>query len=181
MLLRKGLTGMSVIKRSTEQQHGWNHPFQLVQLPPELSGRSLRRFADGAEDGDRYRCEVHVGDLVLMFTDGFRDNLHDHEILSIVDRTISPAFSELVGLHEHSTPPEVIARALAIAALARSLDPKAKVPFSLYSRQHGFDLSGGKEDDITVLAAWVVPDGGSTIPAVAAKTPLPCQNACVTF
>jgi hypothetical protein len=41
------------------------------------------------------------------------------------------------------------------------MNPKARVPFGDYCKQHGFDefeCQGGKEDDITVVAAWVVPD-----------------------
>jgi len=29
----------------------------------------------------------------------------------------------------------------------------AEVPFTLYSRRHGYDCPGGKDDDITVVAA----------------------------
>ena len=38
------------------------------------------------------------------------------------------------------------------------MDPTAKVPFMEYSKRHGFECLGGKQDDITVVAAWVVAD-----------------------
>ena len=35
---------------------------------------------------------------------------------------------------------------------------EAQVPFVEYSKRHGFDCIGGKQDDITVVCAWVVAD-----------------------
>ena len=32
------------------------------------------------------------------------------------------------------------------------------MPFVEYSKRHGFDCIGGKQDDITVVCAWVVAD-----------------------
>mmetsp|Transcript_68352 Transcript_68352/g.123182 ORF Transcript_68352/g.123182 Transcript_68352/m.123182 type:complete len:1297 (-) Transcript_68352:133-4023(-) len=159
MLLRKGTRGMTVVHRSEEQQHSWNCPYQLTRLPPALLNRFPKLSLDTAGDSERYSATVKEGDLILMFSDGLRDNLHDREVLHIVDRALSPTMGDLVGLPEHCTPPENIAKALALAAQERSLDPAAKVPFVEYSKRHGFECLGGKQDDITVLAAWVVSDG----------------------
>jgi len=113
---------------------------------------------DKSSDCECYTAGIAEGDLILLFSDGLRDNLFEREILHIVDRALSPAFGDLLGLLEHCTPPEAIARALALAAQERSLDSTAKVPFVEYSKKHGFDCLGGKQDDITVVAAWVVTD-----------------------
>ena len=158
MLLRKMQRGMTVVWRSEEQQHSWNCPYQLTRLPPALLSRFPKLALDTAKDCDAYTFEVREGDLLLLFTDGLRDNLFEREILHIVDCALPPAFGELVGLPGHSTPPEKVARALALAAQERSLDPSARVPFVEYSRRHGYECLGGKQDDITVVAAWVVPD-----------------------
>lgn len=91
----------------------------------------------------------------------------------------------LFGDASLATPPEDVARALALAAYWRSLDKEAQTPFSKEARRccntqmmslhhqsspegNGVDaaspahamflaglLNGGKEDDITVAAAWV--------------------------
>ncbi|CAL1131821.1 unnamed protein product [Cladocopium goreaui] len=98
------------------------------------------------------------GDLVIMFSDGLRDNLHDREVVSLVNRTLPPMCADLVGLLDRCTPPETIAKTLALAAQERSMDATAKVPFVEYSKRHGFECIGGKQDDITVVAAWVVAD-----------------------
>jgi len=169
MLLRKGPNGMIIVLKSDEQQHSWNCPYQLTRLPPALARKFPKLDQDNASDCNLYKHEVREGDLILMFTDGLRDNIHDHEILSIVDRTLSPAFADLLDLPGHVTDPDEIAKTLVLAAQHRSLDPHAKVPFTLYSRRHGYDCPGGKDDDITVVAAWVVPEGGSTIPALMEK------------
>jgi len=181
MLLRKAQRGMTVVRRSEEQQHSWNCPYQLTRLPAALVSRFPKVSLDTAEDCERYCFEVQEGDLLLLFTDGMRDNLHEREVLHIVDCALSPALGQLVGLAEHATPPESVARALALAAQERSLDPVAKVPFVEYSKRHGYQCMGGKQDDITVVAAWVMPEhrpiGSCPQPKAAElETPAPIET-----
>mmetsp|Transcript_124996 Transcript_124996/g.400469 ORF Transcript_124996/g.400469 Transcript_124996/m.400469 type:complete len:708 (+) Transcript_124996:73-2196(+) len=159
MLLRRGSGGMSIIYKSAEQQHGWNCPYQLMRIPAKLAAAMPKFNQDHATDAESYTHTVAEGDLMLLFSDGVRDNLFDSEILGIVDRALSPAFATLIGLPEQATPAESVARAIARAAQLRSLDTRAKVPFTVYSLAHGYDCLGGKEDDVTVVAAWVVPQG----------------------
>ncbi|CAE7610963.1 unnamed protein product, partial [Symbiodinium pilosum] len=154
MLLRKGPRGMNIIMKSEEQQHSWNCPYQLTRLPKALLNRFPKLQLDKASDCERYTVEVKEGDLVLMFSDGLRDNLHDREVISIVDRALPPAQADMLGLLDRCTPPETISKSLALAAQERSMDPTAKVPFVEYSKRHGFECLGGKQDDITVVAAW---------------------------
>mmetsp|Transcript_47750 Transcript_47750/g.153739 ORF Transcript_47750/g.153739 Transcript_47750/m.153739 type:complete len:1058 (+) Transcript_47750:105-3278(+) len=159
MLLRKTPRGMSVVASSPEQQHSWNCPYQLTRLPPKLLSRFQKTLTlDRAVDCERFCADVRPGDLLLLFTDGMRDNLHEQEVLHIVDCVLAPALGELVGLPEHATPPQLIARSLALAAQERSLDPIARVPFVEYSKRYGYQCLGGKQDDITVVAAWVMPE-----------------------
>jgi len=133
-----------VVARSKEQQHYWNCPYQLCRLPQSLHSRLRPGWKlDTAADCDSYEVAAEAGDLVLLFTDGLSDNLHEHEILEIVDRGALAS-------------PEGLAEALATAASVRSLDPKADVPFSEACRRKGFAPHGGKPDDITVVAAWVM-------------------------
>ncbi len=158
MLLRKAQRRMEVVTSSHEQQHSWNCPYQLTHLPDGLIARLPSISLDKASDCEQYCVQVREGDLLLLFSDGLRDNLHEREILAIADCALSPSFGELVGLADHATPPDRLARSLALAAQQRSLDPTAKVPFCEYSRQHGYPCTGGKEDDITIVAAWVMPE-----------------------
>jgi len=55
--------------------------------------------------------------------------------------------------------PTDIAEAIAKAAFSRSKDACAGTPFSLHAREAGLCHVGGKQDDITVVAAWVVKTG----------------------
>lgn len=158
MILRRGKHRLEIVNRSKEQHHRWNCPFQLTRLPPALA-RQFPDFAcDTPDDADLYTAKIYEGDLVLLFTDGMRDNLHDHEICNVAECALPPGISQLVGLPEYKTAPENIAKALAYAAYERSNDRKAKVPFGDSCRLHGYDYEGGKEDDITVVAAWVLQD-----------------------
>mmetsp|Transcript_76896 Transcript_76896/g.135472 ORF Transcript_76896/g.135472 Transcript_76896/m.135472 type:complete len:662 (+) Transcript_76896:41-2026(+) len=163
MVLRKSQTEgqpvMEAVMRSAEQQHSFNFPYQLIRLPPALAKRvpAGRKF-DSAADCEMYEVELRLGDLLLVYTDGLVDNLHDHEILHIVNSSLNDLSSDDDGKGSQSPLlPDAIAKALATEAQKRSLDPEAEVPFAETSRLHGLESEGGKQDDITVVAAWVMP------------------------
>lgn len=136
--------------------------------------------SDIPEMSDLYDVAVKEGDLVICGTDGLFDNLFDMEISSLVSDCLSPyevdilrdcdeltkAWFEGQFMHPlavepptlpRHTPPGAIARALVQAAFARSMDPQASTPFGRNARKEGHrDLStGGKLDDISVVAAWI--------------------------
>ncbi|XP_665773.1 hypothetical protein [Cryptosporidium hominis TU502] len=105
--------------------------------------------------------------MVILGTDGLFDNLFDFEITSISGLSFSPIESKLFyNCLDYTTTPMVIAKSIALSAYYKSLDPFSKTPFanqakrfysggknSLFESQ---SFSGGKEDDISVLVAWVV-------------------------
>lgn len=205
---KKGAVGqLSVVKKVKEMQHGFNIPYQFAHLPaPEewdlLLQKGLTRLVgiakqelvqgDAGRIGDQpsaiqsLNVPVQDGDLVLLGTDGFFDNVFDFEVLALTGLAMTPLEAEtLFGDVSLATPPEDVARALALAAYWRSLDKEVQTPFSKEARRccnkqmlpvHTGDmpadasggeptpahamflaglLSGGKEDDITVAAAWV--------------------------
>ena len=49
-------------------------------------------------------------------------------MVSLVNRTLPPPCADLVGLLDRCTPPETIAKSIALAAQERSMDPTAKAP-----------------------------------------------------
>mmetsp|Transcript_20451 Transcript_20451/g.70818 ORF Transcript_20451/g.70818 Transcript_20451/m.70818 type:complete len:583 (+) Transcript_20451:115-1863(+) len=155
MVLHQTEQGFEIVTRSTEQQHGWNFPYQLMRLPPTL-GLSAGAQSDSAADCDCYQFPVRVGDLVLLYSDGLADNLFECEILEVIDRMCTNARQQGKGSGALADP-ELLSRSLARAAQVRSWDTSADSPFSVAARQQGQAFSGGKEDDITVVAAWVVP------------------------
>jgi len=178
MVLRKrdGAEGesaeMEVFTKSDEQQHGWNFPYQLMRIPPALAAKVPKgRNFDTADDCQRYTVELMAGDLVLLYTDGLADNLHQHEVLEIIHRHMHGLEYPPVGT---SASAEAIAQALAHKAKERSLDEQAEVPFNVGARQYGHEFQGGKADDITVVAAWVA--GGEALPAQPLSLPQPPQD-----
>lgn len=149
MVLRDVNGSMEIVARSREQQHKWNCPYQLMRIPKSLEDLAAQKNGgkratqdDSAADADIYEIPVMIGDLVLLFTDGFTDNVYDSDV---------PGLIRTSGLIE----PDQIARALAEYAHKASLDASTDVPFSEASLKAGREHPGGKPDDITVVAAWV--------------------------
>lgn len=134
--------------------------------------------SDTPEMADLYDIKVQPGDLVILGTDGIFDNLFDQEISGLVSLAISPSEAAIldpllrnaktaIPCHPNAVvPPNMfptsatsaknVAKALAAAAFHRSQDPRARTPFGRQSKRAGTFLTGGKLDDITVVAAWVV-------------------------
>ncbi|KAH8582045.1 PP2C like phosphatase [Cryptosporidium sp. chipmunk genotype I] len=142
-------------KRNKEEPDGVDHEYsmQLACDDPELS--------------QLLEVPLKEGDMVILGTDGLFDNLFDFEITSISGLSFSPIESKLFyNCLDYTTTPMVIAKSIALSAYYKSLDPFSKTPFAnqakrFYSggRNSFFKsqcFSGGKEDDISVLVAWVV-------------------------
>jgi len=172
MLLRpEPWGGMKLVERSREQNHSWNTPYQLTRVPSALMLKIGGRALDSPQDGERYLFSVQPGDLLLLYTDGLTDNLHWFEMLNLID--------DLVMTPSERASPEAIAKALVVAAQERSLDETAETPFSKNARRHRCDCPGGKIDDVTVVAAWVVPEGDAS--AVPEGITLSCLHDPAAF
>mmetsp|Transcript_48251 Transcript_48251/g.121524 ORF Transcript_48251/g.121524 Transcript_48251/m.121524 type:complete len:363 (+) Transcript_48251:57-1145(+) len=153
-----------VVGRTAEQLHSFNKPYQLTRLPapadfPRLYSEGKTALVQAVKrcrpqkfdspcDSDTYSLKVQVGDLIILGSDGVFDNLHDSEICALVDGQVSRAVDRTVD-------PECVANAIAEAAKSNSQDKTADTPFGQYVREAGFEYSGGIQDDITVLAAWI--------------------------
>lgn len=148
MVLRDFDGSLEIVAKSREQQHRWNCPYQFMRIPDslrELADQKNGKNAiqdDTATDADLYEIPVSIGDLVLLFTDGFADNVYDCDV---------PGLIQTFGHIE----PDEIARALAEYAHKASMDASTDVPFSEAALKAGREHPGGKPDDITVVAAWV--------------------------
>eukprot|EP00286_Rhodomonas_abbreviata_P017037 CAMPEP_0181325888 /NCGR_PEP_ID=MMETSP1101-20121128/21183_1 /TAXON_ID=46948 /ORGANISM="Rhodomonas abbreviata, Strain Caron Lab Isolate" /LENGTH=480 /DNA_ID=CAMNT_0023434261 /DNA_START=358 /DNA_END=1800 /DNA_ORIENTATION=+ len=129
-ILRDGAT----VFETSEQQHYFNCPFQIGM-----------GSGDGPGDADYYIVDdLAPSDLIVAATDGVWDNMYEEEVRELVD--------------EH---PETsaLARQMAVAASMRAQDPRFKSPFAVEAMRNGLRHTGGKLDDITVVAARVVPGG----------------------
>jgi len=162
--------GVRIAHRTSEQQHSFNCPYQLSRLPEpkdyerlqaQGQGKLVRavrssresRRQDVPASSDLYSFKVQYGDLILLGTDGLFDNLHDQEICDIAGCALSPLQASADDL---ATDPDRIAEAIARAARYRSEDSSARTPFGMAAKEAGLHHVGGKADDITVVAAWVV-------------------------
>eukprot|EP00922_Rhytidocystis_sp_ex-Travisia-forbesii_P004665 GHVS01006871.1.p1 GENE.GHVS01006871.1~~GHVS01006871.1.p1 ORF type:complete len:1183 (-),score=193.29 GHVS01006871.1:586-4134(-) len=172
VLRRQKVFTMSCVYRTREQQHQFNCPFQLSRLPEpsqfadllaqgkERLVRVLQNNAMMPQDTPEMAACVSIGvkegDLILVGTDGLFDNLFDYEICQLANLALSPYDS--IVLHDKTlvTSAYSVARALGEAASYRSRDPRARTPFMRHARQSGANYLGGKLDDITVVACWVV-------------------------
>jgi len=72
-----------------------------------------------------------------------------------------PAYEVDLFWERREVSPEELAERLALAAYQASLDPTAQTPFNDAAQAAGYPRTGGKVDDITVVAAVVVGEEGS--------------------
>lgn len=103
---------MTIAKRTKEQQHFFNCPYQLSRLPmmsdlPHLEQRGMYKLvrvmnnikpgmcSDSPDQADLTDLRVREGDLIILGTDGLFDNLFDQEIISLASLSLSPYESKL--------------------------------------------------------------------------------------
>lgn len=145
-----------IVLSTRPMQHSFNTPYQLCNpLPshtkstrfPHNSPENTKNFtlrkviSDPVRVANVYKARVEVGDLLIVGSDGLWDNLFDHETLTYI------------GVNGSA---EEIARKLTKAAYVKSVG-KEKTPFEVETHlAYGPSVwKGGKEDDITVIAAWI--------------------------
>ena len=143
MLVRfQGLMPAIVLKTKAKV-HSPGAPFQLARLPTVSDPSTFLK--DSVFDGDEYEVATQAGDLLIVATDGLWDNLFESDILSIVTG---------IGMSERGA--YEIAGKLAKEAYRRSHEgnptPFQKLVEQRYGKGH---WTGGKPDDVTVVAAWL--------------------------
>lgn len=139
MVVRAG----RVIRRSEEQQHYFNTPFQLSLPPPGYQADVLSDRPDTAQT-DTF--PVEDGDVILLATDGVFDNLPQTLLVK-----------ELQKLQGERSASRLQNVANSIAWMARNLsfDETFISPFAESAFANGINTIGGKPDDITVILATV--------------------------
>ncbi|XP_078178450.1 protein phosphatase 2C family protein isoform X1 [Carex rostrata] len=141
-IIRKG----QVIFTSCPQEHYFDCPYQI----------SSESIGQTYEDATVCSIKLKEQDIIVMGSDGLFDNVFDSEILSEISK-----FQDMAEA----------AKELAELASNHSKDFYFDSPFSIESRNRGFDvewwekllgkkLTGGKLDDITVIVAQVVKASG---------------------
>lgn len=143
LIVRQG----QIVHRSEEQQHYFNTPFQLSLPPPSISGQVHN---DSPETADTSSFAVREGDLILLATDGLFDNLPENLIVQHLSKIRDRKLETI----------QQAVNSLAFQAHRLAFDSSYLSPFAKNARANGFDATGGKPDDITVLLASVGPGWG---------------------
>ncbi|KAF9910728.1 Protein phosphatase PTC7 [Linnemannia zychae] len=145
------------IYESPSQQHFWNCPYQLTVLPPGYPG-AKQHVMDMPKDAAQTTHQLQDGDVIVLATDGFWDNVFTKEAIELVDRELGDVIQQTKGGQGASSVEDVVGRVRALSqrltntARRFSLDQKRRTPFSQGARHI---RSGGKVDDITVIVTLV--------------------------
>ncbi|VDL17682.1 unnamed protein product [Hymenolepis diminuta] len=144
LVIRRGV----IVKRSFNQKHALNTPFQVACLPPNEHGQFYR---DSPQEAIQDSVSLEANDLVVVGTDGLFDNLTDHMILQeltpLQDCDLSKSSDELL---------DWCAYRLVTCARDAAENPNFLSPFANEARQYGLNIAGGVRGDITVILALVV-------------------------
>mmetsp|Transcript_1085 Transcript_1085/g.1239 ORF Transcript_1085/g.1239 Transcript_1085/m.1239 type:complete len:264 (+) Transcript_1085:96-887(+) len=138
MLLRQDMEKIHAL-RSHEQQHGFNHPYQLATVVP----------SDLPDNADELDVDVKRGDVIICYSDGFSDNIYTSDAVDILRRHLTGSPSNPVDIDGFS-------KELAFSAFQLASKPDYVSPFVKNAQAQGYDrVSGGKMDDITVIAGYI--------------------------
>ncbi|KAF9430827.1 Protein phosphatase PTC7 [Entomortierella beljakovae] len=155
------------IYESPSQQHFWNCPYQLSVLPPGYPAAVM----DTPKDAAQTSHQLQDGDVIVLATDGFWDNVFTKEAIELVDRELGGIIQEtknrnknlIEGGDQSSVSSKgldsdivgkvrTLSQRLTNTARRFSLDQKRQSPFSMGARHI---RAGGKIDDITVIVTLV--------------------------
>ncbi|GAA5837050.1 hypothetical protein JCM11251_004484 [Rhodosporidiobolus azoricus] len=161
----------SLVHSQPPQIHFFNAPYQLSKFPrgEDMSNALLNypRDADVTNEG----IQLEDGDVVLVVTDGFSDNVFDKGeadlLISAVRSKVDAHFQALGKEEGRDVPPgekdaelaSSIARTAVSFARMISVREDKVTPFEVESRRWGAGgkdgFKGGKVDDVTVVVAVV--------------------------
>ncbi|GAA5996277.1 hypothetical protein JCM5350_005963 [Sporobolomyces pararoseus] len=164
----------TVIHSEPSQTHFFNAPYQLSKLPPSsragAADNSLMDSASDAATTPKGGIQLREGDVVVLSTDGFGDNVFNEEMEQLCklvhEKCLEQQGGSVDGGGEDSSrvvDPHLLASSLSQTSLnfARLvMFKKDKVtPFEVEARKYGYGrnsgLGGGKVDDVTVVVAVV--------------------------
>ncbi|KAM0848637.1 hypothetical protein ACQ4PT_054236 [Festuca glaucescens] len=125
-----------LLHRSQRQQNGFNCPLQL----------NGRRNGDSITEANVGEVPVRHGDVLVVGTDGLFDNVFDADLERLVRMGTALGFS-----------PKNMADVVAGVASEISMSGTTDSPYSSDCRKlRGDRRRGGKQDDITVVVAFIV-------------------------
>ncbi|KAI3337810.1 phosphatase 2C-like domain-containing protein [Ustulina deusta] len=137
-----------VIYKSKAQWHWFDCPRQLGTNSPDTPN----------QNATVEMVELAEGDICLAMSDGVTDNLWEHEIVDNVSKSVQ-RWEAGEGGHAYGDRTDganggmiLVAEELMKAAKAVATDPFAESPYMEHAIEEGLASSGGKLDDISVVA-----------------------------
>ncbi|CAG9313153.1 unnamed protein product [Blepharisma stoltei] len=159
---RDGCKVLSAVYRSVEQQHSFNCPYQLANLPKQskfqelidkgfstliaLLKRTSQNMNDSVFDAESGMIPLKNGDIIVAGTDGLFDNMYDSDIIKIAEQIIQ-TYDEAQQIAD------VLSKTLVERAIQKGWDQSYKSPFAKNASKAGKKYIGGKLDDTTVIVA----------------------------
>jgi len=142
------LRSTSIIHRQLPQTHYFNCPKQLTKLPTNQGRKFSRACVDSPYEAETFEIKLRDGDIIVVYTDGFSDNVFQAEMLTICS---------LVARAGGSEDNQVQAMADRLVEYARQcMKVRNRVsPFEREAARHGMYFRGGKPDDVTVIVGLV--------------------------
>ncbi|KAG9069790.1 hypothetical protein KI688_009115 [Linnemannia hyalina] len=159
-------------QRSSDTDGKDNATQQDATAAPTVAAKKAKKYIqDLPKDAVQTTHQLQDGDVIVLATDGFWDNVFTKEAIELVDRELGDVIRDQQLLHstthrlssageivEAMSADEILARVRALSkrltntARRFSLDAKRTTPFSQGARHI---QSGGKVDDITVIVTLV--------------------------
>jgi len=143
-----------VVYESPSQQHFFNCSYKLRVIPENYPNQT-KYIRDSPLDADSQTFQLKDGDLILLATDGFFDNVFSHEALAIVNKEFEDLFPADEDVESTMRHIRKLARELTNTARNYSLDSKRVSPWAHHGRKQGLTVNGGKVDDITCIVTLV--------------------------
>ncbi|KAI7907699.1 phosphatase 2C-like domain-containing protein [Cokeromyces recurvatus] len=144
-----------IVYESPSQQHYFNCPYQLTVVPDSYPNRD-ELVTDLPKDADTKSFFLKDGDLILLATDGYFDNMYPEETLEIINENMKNIILNNSNDHELITATiRGLAKTLTDRARRLSLNPKRLSPWAKAAQAHGSNYRGGKVDDITCIVTLV--------------------------
>lgn len=134
----------ALLYKSTEQEHGFNTPYQLA-VPPNNFAHKVH--CDAPEKAMATHMKLRQGDMVLLATDGLFDNVPQNLLVRVLGTMHgTDDVNEL----------QALADVLVDAADQLAHNTSYQSPFCMRAKTQQIPVgSGGKPDDITVILGSV--------------------------
>lgn len=128
--------------------------YQLTVVPETYPNRD-ELVTDLPKDADTKSFFLKDGDLILLATDGYFDNIYSEETLELINQGMNPILENNQDNELVTATIRGLAKTLTDKARRLSLNPKRLSPWAKAAQAHGSNYRGGKVDDITCIVTLV--------------------------